>query len=247
MLPRFFAPDAAGAATFIALPEDEARHATRVMRLGDGDEVAVFDGLGHEWRARIAHATKSQVRVERIQRIDPARESRVAVTLFQAVLKGDHMDAVVRDAVMVGVTSIVPVVTARTIARAGAASAARARERWQRVALASVKQCRRAVLPPVALPAPLGEALGASAPRANHLAVVLAEPAAGVEGISPATVPDVESAALVVGPEGGWSPEELSDLSARGFRAMTLGAITLRADAAALVAISMLRAVWKDL
>ncbi len=246
MLPRFFAPGAAGAEPVLALPDEEARHATRVMRLGAGDEIAVFDGRGGEWRARIARATKSEVRVERIGRLTPAREPRVAVTLLQAVLKGDHMDAVVRDASMLGASAIVPVITAHTIPHASAASAARARDRWQRVALASVKQCRRAWLPPVAAPVSLHEAIGAVAPRENQLIAVLAEPAAGMRGLSPADAVGVESAVLVVGPEGGWSATELSELAARGATAMTLGALTLRADAAALVAISMLRAAWKD-
>jgi 16S rRNA (uracil1498-N3)-methyltransferase len=247
VLPRFYAPDARAGVADLTLPADEAHHALRVMRLGVGDEIAVFDGRGREWRARITAVGKSGVVAHPVEEIAAAREARVPVTLLQAVLKGDHMDAVVRDAVMMGVTAIVPAITARTIARAGAASAARARERWQRVALASVKQCRRAVLPSVALPTALDEAIAPFAPTAKHLAVVLAEPATGARGFSPADATDVESAVLVAGPEGGWSSAELSVLAARGFSAMTLGAMTLRADAAALVAISMLRAAWKDL
>src|SRR3954454_2732416 len=118
MLPRFYVPDLDPLVTTAALPADEAHHLTRVLRLGEGDEVAVFDGRGHEFRARVAAAVRDRVQIELLEKVDPVPEARVPLTLVQAVLKADKMDAVVRDATMMGVAAIEPIVTARTIAPA---------------------------------------------------------------------------------------------------------------------------------
>ena len=144
---RFYAPDITPGADLVDLPDDEARHLTRVRRLGAGDEIAVFDGRGHEYRARVERAGRAGVRVRVLEAVTPAPEPSVAFTLVQAVLKGDHMDEVVRDAVMMGVAAIQPIVTARTQVSRAALRRGSAVERWRRITLASVKQCRRAVVP----------------------------------------------------------------------------------------------------
>ena len=84
------------------------------MRIGVGDTVAVFDGRGHEFLAKVATALRRDVRVQLMSRIEPAAEAAVPLTLVQAVLKGDKMDDVVRDAVMLGIAAVQPVVTKRT-------------------------------------------------------------------------------------------------------------------------------------
>ena len=90
----------------VSLPRDEAQHLTRVLRLGVGDTVSVFDGRGREFLGRVASATGRDVRVQLVSRLEPAAESGVAITLGQAVLKGDKMDEIIRDAVMLGVAAI---------------------------------------------------------------------------------------------------------------------------------------------
>lgn len=250
VLPRFFVPGAGGAIDgAIDLPRDEAHHASRVMRLSAGDEVAVFDGAGHEWRARIESAERDRVRVRLLDPVMPVPEPRTSIVLLHAALKGDHMDAVVRDATMMGASEIRPTVTAHTVARASGASAQKLRDRWARVAVASAKQCRSARVPDIFLPVVLSEALrsiGAAQP--GELRAALAEPAANVPTRVPAAISSAAPARAIiaVGPEGGWSQDELGELRAAGFEAVTLGAFTLRADAAALVAISAFRAVWGE-
>ena len=108
---RFFAPALDPGDDIVTLPKDEAEHLTRVLRLGVGDTVSVFDGRGREFLARIVSATRRDVRVQVIARVEPPPEPRVALTVVQAALKADKMDDVVRDAVMLGVTSIRPVVS----------------------------------------------------------------------------------------------------------------------------------------
>jgi 16S rRNA (uracil1498-N3)-methyltransferase len=98
--PRFHVPDVHASAARAELPEDEAEHLVRVLRLGIGDEVEVFDGRGGLWRAEVVDATKKSAAIRPLEPLTPARELGLPVTLVMSVLKGDKMDDVIRDAVM---------------------------------------------------------------------------------------------------------------------------------------------------
>src|SRR6187401_2132489 len=108
MTPRFHAPDARARGDVVALPDDEASHLARVLRLTAGDAVRAFDGRGLEFDAVVTLAERGGASVRLGEPRTPAPELRVAMTLVQAVLKGEKMDEVVRDAVMLGVSAIQP-------------------------------------------------------------------------------------------------------------------------------------------
>src|SRR3954468_21019443 len=244
---RFFAPALDPGDETVLLPRDEGEHLTRVLRLGVGDTVAVFDGRGHEFLARVASVLRRDVRVEILSRVEPAAESAVALTLAQAVLKGDKMDDVVRDAVMLGVAAIQPVVTRRSETTVAALLKGARLERWRRGALASVKQPPRAGLPEIRLPLTLEVAL---AEPAGGLRMMLVEPTAGapVEPMSALQrAPAPSDATVFVGPEGGWAAEECAAAMAHGVRLMSLGPRTLRADAVPVAAISVLQFLWNEI
>ena len=209
------------------LPRDEAEHLTRVLRLAVGDTVAVFDGRGREFAGRVVSAGRRDARVQLVSRIEPAAEARVPITLVQAVLKGEKMDDVVRDAVMLGVTAVQPIVTKRTETTVATLLKSARVERWQRVALASVKQSGRAMVPEIRM--------------ALTLETYLADPPAAQAEPAPA------DAAVFVGPEGGWTEGERAAAAAAGVRLVTLGRRTLRADAVPVAAISVLQFLWGDL
>jgi 16S rRNA (uracil1498-N3)-methyltransferase len=230
----------------VDLPRDEAEHLTRVLRLGVGDMVAVFDGRGRECLARITAAARPNVRVQLLSRIEPAAEPTVALTLVQAVLKGDKMDDVVRDAVMLGVTAIQPIVTKRSEVTVAALMRSARVDRWKRVALASVKQSRRAVIPDIRMPLTFDTLLGDPKPP---LSLMLVEPAAGAGVESLAALRDEPApleASVAIGPEGGWVDAEWTAARAHGVRLITLGHRTLRADAVPVAAISVLQFLWGD-
>jgi 16S rRNA (uracil1498-N3)-methyltransferase len=240
--PRFHAPDLNPAGRVARLPPDEANHLTRVLRLGVGDEVSVFNGRGLEFLAKVTAASRDVVDVELIEPVVPAPEPRVPLTLVQAVLKGDKMDEVVRDATMMGVTAIEPVITARTIPR----QTGRETERWRRVAISSAKQCRRATVPPIAPARPFDEWLKT---QAHGLPLMLVEPNAAAGGESSLRLLESHAAgsiALIVGPEGGWTPEEREQAVAGACVAVTLGGLTLRADAIPIAALAIVRFALKD-
>ena len=153
MPPRFFAPNLGAGTDLVALSREEARHLTRVLRLGAGDTVTVFDGRGNEFLARVEDVARHQVAVRPLRRTEPAAEPSVTLTLAQAVLKGNKLDHVVRDATMLGVAVIQPLLTLRANVPASARRQGGAVARWQRIAVASAKQCRRVpeVRPPLEL------------------------------------------------------------------------------------------------
>lgn len=224
----------------------EAHHLVRVLRLGKGARVAVFDGAGREFLARVDEASRSRVSVTLLEPLAPAPEPRVAITLAQAVLKGPSMDAAVRDAVMIGAVAIVPVTTAHVAVKERAIARPDARERWQRVALASVKQCRRAVLPRVDAPVSFADVVSRTEADAR---LIFVEPDADVTARSPRSLLDrlaPRSAALLVGPEGGWRRDEIDAARDAGWMPVTLGGLTLRAEAMALCATVMVRFLWDD-
>ena len=244
---RFFAPSLDPGDETVLLPRDEGEHLTRVLRLGVGDTVAVFDGRGHEWIARVASAVRRDVRVQLVSRADAAVEPQVPITIAQAVLKGEKMDDVIRDAAMLGAAAVQPIVTTRAETTVAALMRGSRVDRWRRVALASVKQARRAVLPDIRMPLTLEHVLE-EPPSALRLMFVEPSAAADVEPLSTIqTLPIPADATLFIGPEGGWTEHEWSAAQAHGVRLVTLGRRTLRADAVPVAAISVLQFLWGDL
>jgi 16S rRNA (uracil1498-N3)-methyltransferase len=256
VLPRFLAPGADGAADRFALPPDEADHLRRVLRLRAGARVQVFDGGGHEFLAEVEDVSARGVIVRRLDPLAAVPEPAVAVTLAQAVLKGDRMDAVVRDGVMFGVAAIQPLVTEHTEAPRDALARGARVQRWARVAVASAKQCGRAVVPEVRPPLPLDQWLSDVAaarasslqPAARHLMLVEPRARCACRPIREmGQEPPPERATLLVGPEGGWSDAELGRAAEVGYEAVTLGARTFRAEAAPLAGLVVLQFMWGGL
>ena len=243
---RFYAPDFT-ADHGVQLPDDEAQHLARVLRLKPGDTIAIFNGKGAEAVARVETIDARKVVVRALEPRVPAAEPRVALTLAQALLKSDKMERVIRDAVMLGVAAVQPFVSRRTdVPRAALRTGVR-QERWERTVVSSVKQSGRAVVPPVRDAVDFRELLKTAAGQ-NTLMFV--EPAAArpapvkalraLDGSPPA------HAMILIGPEGGWDPEEVAAAADARVTLVTFGSRTLRADAAGAAAIAVLQYVWND-
>ncbi len=236
-------PAAAHEGDRLEVPADEAQHLVRVLRLGPGAAVRVFDGRGHEWDATLREATKQRAAVELGAARAAAPETRIRYTLVVAALKGDGTDEVVRDAVMLGVTAIRPFVSARTEVGVAALTRAHRRERWERIAVASAKQCGRAVVPVIHEVVDVTAALVADDAAVRLLC---AEPAVSAAATTLASVAAPTDVSLAIGPEGGWTSDEVAAATAAGWRVLRLGGRVLRADAAPLVALAACQAVWMD-
>jgi 16S rRNA (uracil1498-N3)-methyltransferase len=242
---RFYAPDFTPDGLF-ELPPEEAQHLVRVLRLRAGDEIAVFDGTGREALARIESVRNRRITVRATGPRAAAAEPRVAVTLAQALLKSDKMDRVIRDAVMLGVAAIQPLASRRTDVPMSATKRGGRQERWDRTVIASVKQCGRAVVPPVNATKELSELLRSTQ---GETRLMFVEPGSrhtvgdvtSLEGQQPSNV------TVFIGPEGGWDPIEIAAAAEARVTLLSFGQRVLRADAAAAAILPVLRYIWRDL
>ncbi len=245
-LNRFHLPGAR-AHTPQQLPEDEAVHAVRVLRVRTGQAVRVFDGRGREYDATIGTVVRAGVEILVGGEVSPpSPERRIAVTLVMAALKGDAMDAVVRDAAMLGVGSVLPLVSARAETTLEGLARGHRRERWQRIAVASVKQCGRAVVPDIGEPLDVIGLLKRWSAEPSAVRLLCVEPEAGgsvmrVRDVAAPTGP----VSVVVGPEGGWSGDEVERLAMHA-GLLRLEGTTLRAESAPIVLLSSLLTVWGE-
>ena len=240
-LPRFHVPGSAPGSR-IALPEHAAHHAREVLRLRAGAPVRIFDGEGAEFEATLDSVTRQGVQVRLGGPTTPrCPESPLRVVLALPPLKGDRMETVIQKATELGVTEIRPIITARTDAAGRPALHGSRQERWEKVASGAAEQCGRAVVPLVA-------------PTVT-LSTLLAEPFDGLKifflersGPAPlSTLPRPSRVLMLVGPAGGWEEAEVAQATSAGFVAAGLGPRILRAETAALAAVSAVQVLWGDL
>jgi 16S rRNA (uracil1498-N3)-methyltransferase len=239
-LPRFHVPDLDPAHGTVTLSPEESHHLVRVLRLGGSDPVVVFDGRGRQFAGRVERADRHRATVTLVNELASAPDHATPIALVQAILKGDKMDDVVRDATMAGASRIVPIVAERSQVRFSSLLRGRVDERWRRVAIASAKQCGQSRLPEIDSPRRFEDWLDTPTPGIRLLLVEPGSADAGAATLQAVlTGPRPEVVSCVVGPEGGWSAEERERAVAAGCRAVTLGPMTMRADAAGLVALSV--------
>ena len=239
MISRFFCPFPLPASGEIQLPEALAHHAARVLRLRDGDPVILFDGSGGEQPAVLSLRGK-QCFAALGERREVERESPLGLVLVQALASGDKMDWIVQKAVELGVAAIVPVQAERSVLRLAGERAAKRVEHWQQVAISACEQSGRNRVPLVAPICGLRDYL--ARPR-EGLRLIL-DPGA-TQRLLDAARPAGE-AQLLIGPEGGWSDDELAACRSAGCVGMRLGPRVLRTETAGLAAIAALQTVWGD-
>jgi 16S rRNA (uracil1498-N3)-methyltransferase len=242
-VPRLFVPSPAIQDERVELPAGEGHHAMRVLRLRDGDSVRIFDGTGREWAGTLVAAPVPAVAA--LREVVAVAEPAVRLTLALGVLKGDQMDTAVRDATMLGVAAIQPMVTDHVTVPPRAWQSGAAIERWRRVAIASAKQCGRAVVPEIAPIRAFADIVAAPA-DASRAAFMCVEPAVNAQafevGVAAAKAPP--AAVIHVGPEGGWSETEIARAREAAVVLISLGPRTLRAEAVPAVALAALWTTW---
>ena len=244
MLPRFYVPELSRDRDTVTLPPDEARHLARVIRLRAGDEVAVFNGAGIEFRAVVEVAGRDTAVVRLIEALPVPPQPAVQVVLVQAILKASSMDDAIRDATMMGAESIEPILTAHADVKSSAVRRPEVLERWKRIALASVKQSRRPTLPLIRQPRTFDEWI--AAPSAG-IRLIFVEPSAACEPVPLKKLleHDVPArAAVLIGPEGGWAHDEIQKAIDAGALPVSLGPLTLRAESMPLAALAALNTIW---
>lgn len=216
----------------------EAGHMLRSLRLSVGDSFHAFDEEGTRYRMRILEATSRSLRAEVLETFAPEPPPAVAVTLLVGLPKADKMDFILEKATELGVSRVVPFRSSRTIPRVDPSGAKKRLLRWERVALAAAKQCGSGRVPEVSGIVPYNEALLQAAKHEAGILFYEGERDFSLKRVL-SGLHGVKDIALVVGPEGGFSPDEVREAVAAGCRSAGLGRRILRVETAALAVLSM--------
>jgi 16S rRNA (uracil1498-N3)-methyltransferase len=243
-MPRVFVRPEAVGPDRVRFDAAEAHHLRRVLRLRSGAVVEATDGTGRLYTVRLVGLDAEGAWGAIEARAEPVRESPCAITLAQAILKGDRMSWLVQKATELGVARIIPMETARVVARPASGAAGR-QARWERIAREAVKQCGRVVVPAVAPPRAFGEVLREIS--AHDAALVFWEGGGRTLAATAREMGGPARLLLLIGPEGGFTSEEVAQAEEAGARLVSLGPRILRAESAGLTAIALCQFLFGDL
>ncbi len=240
--PRVLLDEPIGSRTAVTLSAGQANHLNRVLRLRVNARVIVFDGHGAEYLGEIARYQKGGAQIQLHESLPAMPEAALRISLLQGISKADRMDFAIQKSTELGVAEILPVYTQFSVIKLDDARAARRLKHWQRVAGSACEQSGRHFPPRVHRPQPLQQGIAALPCGAP----LLAFDRRGDQRLS--GLPTAPAAvAAAVGPEGGFSTQELELLGQAGFRLISLGNRILRTETAALVACTLLQARWGEL
>jgi len=216
----------------IMLATEQQHYLGRVLRLREGDRFIAMDGTGNSWLA-VFLGNQAQV----IESIVVESELKIPVTLILALPKGNGFDEVVRCCTEIGVSCIVPVLSDRTLLQPSPQKL----ERWRRIAKEAAEQSERSIVPTVLEPISLNQALVTA--TAKHLYFCVARRnSPHLQTVLPISTP--AEIAIAIGPEGGWTTQEIDNAIAVGFQLVSLGNRVLRAVTAPIVAMSLVSAAF---
>ncbi len=238
---RIYTPQPLLSPDDIELAGTTSHYLTRVLRLSAGDPVVLFNGDGRNYAGKIIDIRRQRVFVRLVGSQTPGNESPLKITLVQAISRGERMDQSLQKATELGVFCIQPVMSRRVEVRLDEKRQVKRLAHWQAVVISACEQCGRAVLPTVRSPLPLHEWM-ATAAESQRLVL---DPTTGIKLSSISIAADTVS--ILVGPEGGFSGEELEEMQVRGVMAVSLGPRVLRTETAGPAAIALLQAIAGDL
>lgn len=225
----------------ITLEGDDLKHLSQVLRLRPGDTIHVFDGSGIEYEASIISSDKSRAIARINTSFQNKTEPETRVTLFQGVPKGEKMELIIQKGVELGVHSIVPVITNRTVVKLDKKDSEKKAERWTKISIEAAKQCRRAYVPQILEPISFDEAL---VKAEDFSAVLLLYENEGKkclkERLKCYNINKIKDIALFVGPEGGFTLEEVRNYTDKGYDIVSLGKRILRVETATISVLSII-------
>jgi len=230
----------------VTLSAAQAHYVARVLRLRAGDTIAAFDGAGHEWRLRLLRVSGTQVQAEIIACQLADTTALAPVILGQALPKSAKMDLIVEKCSELGLTTLVPLYTERTVVRETPERLPARIARWQRIAEAAAKQCGRHTLLDVQTPQSLADFCQHSPAEAAKILCWEGERQGGIRHVLE-SLRDAGSYVVLIGPEGGWTGAEVELARTHGFVPVSLGPRVLRTETAAIAITSLIRYSRGDL
>ncbi len=238
---RCYLPYADFSAGLLLVEGEEAHHATRVMRLREGDHCEIFDGYGHAAMAKVISARGSHLQLE-VENMLPEMPPVAGITLALAIPKGSNMDLIVQKAVEMGVNRIIPLITERTIVRLDAKEAAAKTAKWQRTALEACKQCGVNTLPIIEQPQNYTNFLQRNDLPGIRIQCAIVEQAKPLRCVlEKARATGTSAATILIGPEGDFTPAEYAAAAQAGYEPTSLGPIILRVETAVFMATAAAR------
>ena len=236
-MPKFFVSKESIENNIAKIEGKDAFHIARSLRMAVGDNIYISDGEGHDYLATLTDIKDDLCTAEILSEGDSA-EPKMSITLYMAYPKGDKLETVIQKAVELGATRIVPFESSRCIKRPKADKVAKQGERLSKIAEEAAKQCGRGIIPEVALPLSYSEMLEDAKGSALRLICYEKESDLSVKALLSQGMP--ESIAIIVGCEGGFSPEEVEAAVNAGCHSVTLGKRILRCETAPLTVLSMI-------
>lgn len=241
-LTRIYTPGPLQTDSSVTLTEAGAYHVARVLRLRTGAPLVIFDGNGGEYRAEITTVEGNDVTVKVGDHVHGTAESPLKITLTQGVSRSERMDWALQKATELGVRTIAPVLTARSVVRLDEKQSAKKQEHWRNIVIGACEQCGRNRVPDVSAPVTLRHHFANSAKEGLRLVLSPNAPAS-LAGLT--SMPG--KVELLIGPEGGLDDDEIIQAEAAGYMPVRLGPRVLRTETAAVTALSVLQAMWGDL
>ncbi|MCP8899921.1 16S rRNA (uracil(1498)-N(3))-methyltransferase [Gilvimarinus xylanilyticus] len=239
-IPRLYLEHTLEARQTLTLTDRQAHYVARVLRMGSGRPLTVFNGEGGEFSARILDADKKNVTLEIGDHLAENRQSPLEIELAIGLSRGERWDWVLQKATELGVTRLVPLVTERTEVKLKGERLEKKQAHWQQICISACEQCQRNILPQLdsvcTLQDYLPQARGAEKYVLHHRDSRRLD-----SGAAPASV------SLLIGPEGGLSDTEIEAARQAGFSPLTLGPRVLRTETAPIVALSLVQHLWGDL
>ena len=240
-IPRIFTNSPLAVGSQCQLDDNAANHVGRVLRMQAGQALLLFNGDGHDYHATITEAGKKHVLVAVTEAAGNETESPLRVVLAQTLSKGDRMDYAVQKAVEMGVSEIVPLTTERCDVKLKGDREDKRLRHWQQVAISAAEQCGRARVPEIQPVMTVQQWLEHA--QACDLRLVLHHRTEQ----SLNTLEKPSSIALMIGPEGGLTAEEIALAESRGFLPVALGPRVLRTETAPVAAIALCQWLWGDI
>ena len=223
----------------------EARHIGKVLRLGIGDKLCIFDENGWEYRAVITSKSSRLVEVRLLEKSPPRKELSVTFVLGQALPKAQKMDFIVQKATELGISTIVPFCSTRSVPRLDDERSQRKHNRWQKIALEATKQCGRRIVPKIERIMSFEELLEKWSDNSLKIMLWEDEKNSNLKKVLKDTRPS-ESIISLIGPEGGFTEDEVAMARRVGFKTVSLGRYTLRTETAGLCLLGILHYEWED-
>lgn len=240
-IPRIYNPRTLGEGTSAELGEEYCAYLRDVLRLKEGHSLILFDGVGHEYKAVIRGFSTGGVHLEVVTKED-IRLPETRITLAQSLPKGSKMEFIIQKATELGVSRIVPFISSRSIPRLTGDRAAGKAARWRKVAVEAARQCGRGDVPEVSEIVSFDEMLRSADGDALRIILWEAEAQLGIrEILTDERHAGVNGFCIVIGPEGGFSWEEIEKARQNGFLSASLGRLILRTETAPLAVLSIIQ------